>query len=135
MQKTILVLEDWWQDRALITSMLESTGYAVLNVTDGAEAMRGYLAHRDGIALIVIGSPIDIRETRSFAEQVFLEDPRLPIFSKNGDRVRPFDPPLCASKRLKPLSLMTRILRTLEGTLKAQPEVNSDYSGALGRRF
>lgn len=135
MQKTILVLEGGWQDRALITTMLESAGYSVLNVTDGAEAMRGYLAHREGIALIVIGTPIDDRETRSFAEQVFLDDPRLPVFSKNGDRVRPYDMLPRTSKRLKPLSLMARILFTLEGTLQAQAEVDPGHSEALDRVF
>lgn len=114
-KKTILVVEDNWQDRALMTFMLESAGYSVLNVLNGAEAIRAYVLHQPAIVLVVLGTPGCTTDLWSFADCILEINPRMPILFKSGEPLTCPSSPCRSSNRLKPLSLMVRILRAIEG--------------------
>lgn len=115
MKKAILVVEDNWQDRALLSLMLESAGYPVIHALNGTEATSVYRRHRSKIAVIIMGDA-RLDPHGSFIELVEQTDPCLPVFTKSAE---PWDsneglhrPPA----RLKPLSLMIRVSRAFGRT-------------------
>jgi CheY-like chemotaxis protein len=123
MKKTILVVEDNWQDRALLSLMLESAGYPVIHAWNGTEASSVYRRHRSRIAVIVMGDP-RVDPHGSFIEFVQQMNPRVPVFAKSAEPWNSADTRLHSPARLKPLSLMIRISRALQRSGGANNEAN-----------
>lgn len=124
--KQILIVEDNWQDRALMTLLFESTGYPAINVLNGVQGMREFATKEGQIAAIVIGVPGSAWDLAPFIQRVSGSDARVPVFTKSGDPWNFTEPWRRTSKRLKPLSLVVRVLRAIEGTLTGVPEAKSE---------
>lgn len=113
MKRAILVVEDNWQDRALLSLMLESAGYPVIHAWNGTEASSVYRRHRSRIAVIVMGDA-RVDPHGSFIEYVQQMNPCLPVFAKSAEPWNPAAKRADSPNRLKPLSLMVRISRAFE---------------------
>jgi len=126
-KKNILIVENNWQDRALMNFMLKRAGYSVLNVLNQTEAIRDFVLHQDSIALIVLGTP-NCTDLLSFAKCVLEVAPHMPILSKAGEPLNSIVSSLRSTNRLRPLSLMVRVLRALEGQADSSEYLRNDLA-------
>ena len=119
MRKAILVVEDSWQDRALLSLMLESAGYCVIHALNGAEALCVFRRHRSKVAIVIMGDRRTDPEGE-FAGHVQRVDPELPVISKSA---QPWDPTRenLSTGKLRPLALMIQINRAFAKPSAAAP--------------
>ena len=121
--RTVLVIDDNRQDRALMSLMLQGAGFSVMSAVDGSEAMQVYSAHCDDIVLIVVGSTETTRDASSFIERVRHINQRVPVLLKSAETWSTPDAIDRSANRLKPLSLMAHVLHTLEGEPDSQAAI------------
>ena len=126
-RRTILLVDDNVDIRALAKKLLERAGYSVAAAADGNEALRYYELHRSSIVLLLTDVMMPNMNGLELAEHVLRIDSHLPVLfmSGNGDCV--FRGLECLGKPFRAAQLLER----LNGLLGRNPR--SERNGVRGR--
>lgn len=81
MQKRILVAEDTEDSRQILKFLLEMDGYAVLEATDGREAVKTAVELRPDLILMDISMPVMDGLSATKAIRKFVDNKKIPIIA------------------------------------------------------
>jgi CheY-like chemotaxis protein len=82
--ETILVAEDDTAVRELTARVLESRGYTVIAARDGVEAMAEFMAHREGIDLLLLDMIMPRKNGKEVAEEIRKAKPLIRVLLASG---------------------------------------------------
>jgi len=82
--ETILVAEDDTAVRELTARVLESRGYTVIAARDGVEAMAEFMAHREGIDLLLLDMIMPRKNGKEVAEEIRKAKPLIKVLLASG---------------------------------------------------
>ena len=116
MNKTILVVEDQEDNRRIMRDLFTSSGYEVIEATDGLEGVNAAETHRPGLILMDIQLPVidGYEATRRIKDNPDLQN--IPIiavtsYALSGDDVKAFDAGCDAyvTKPFSPRELLAKV--------------------------
>jgi two-component system, cell cycle sensor histidine kinase and response regulator CckA len=83
-EETVLIAEDNGDLRTLLRTILEVKGYVVIEATDGADAVRQFLEHRDSINLLVLDVVMPKRNGKEVYEEIKAMRPAMKALFMSG---------------------------------------------------
>jgi two-component system, cell cycle sensor histidine kinase and response regulator CckA len=114
--KTILVVEDDLDVRALVRMFLERAGYAVVTAHDGEDGLRVYKKHQSNIVLLLTDMTMPKMNGMDLADRVLELDSHLPVLFMSGGGPRAGLHPGCLAKPFKSVDLVGRVAQVLDAS-------------------
>ncbi len=120
--ETILVADDDESIRRLVRELLEKFGYTVIDATDGADAVRKFIDHRERVDLVLLDVIMPRKSGREAFDEIKSIEPDAKILFMSGytediiQRKRIIeDNQMLLQKPVKPKELMDKIREILDG--------------------
>ena len=82
--ETILIVEDDRDVRYVLTSILESRGYSIIQATDGDEAIRTHREHKEEIDLVILDVVMPGRSGKEILGEITCTDPLVKAIFVSG---------------------------------------------------
>jgi CheY-like chemotaxis protein len=111
--KTILVVEDDLDVRALLRMFLERAGYAVVTADDGEDGLRAYKKHQSSIVLLLTDMTMPKMNGMDLADRVLQLDSHLPVLFMSGGGPRAGFHSGYLAKPFKSVDLVGRVAQAL----------------------
>ena len=132
MPASILIADDYDDNRELLRLMLQGAGYAIREARDGRECVAAALADPPDLLLVDLSMPaLDgwgvLRELRSDARTRSIPVVAVTAFAASHDRQRALDAGFDAylSKPFRTPDLLALVGRVLEGRAETAPEAEA----------
>jgi len=115
-RRTILLVEDNVDVRALVKAFLEHAGYSVATAADGIEGLRYYQRNQSSVLLLLTDVRMPKMNGFDLADRVLGIDSDLPVLLMSGDAWGAHRGLDCIAKPFPPAELLKRVKRALSSS-------------------
>lgn len=122
---TILVVDDNPDVRHLAKRLLETAGHSVITAADGAQALRLYAQHQEGIVLLLTDVTMPNIGGLELANCVRGMNSQIPVLFMSGDVSSAYLGAQLIEKPFRPADLIETVDRVLHANASAQKQVSA----------